>query len=135
MMLITIVITSCKKKTVEPAPVEACKPKVSEIFVGKYVTIGTLVKDTIELSYVSTDCYSSDINLYTLKGLYKAVSDYSTNTLENRDYAVFSSEQSKNLKQNQYSITFGMYTWAGYTMLSFSCNAGSNINMTFQKVP
>lgn len=129
LLIFFFILLGCKKNktTPQPQPVitQSCN-KQSEVLSGKYVTYGTLVKDTITITYTSLNCPDQNSNTYLCKGLYKAVSDYSTTNLLDKDYNIISNESQKT-GSSEYSIEL-------YLSSSTTLMLTNPISLTFKKL-
>lgn len=131
-LLVFMITEGCKKKDTEPQtqePEKVCT-KQSEIFIGKYQTYNTLKKDTITIVFTKVNCPDDNSNQYTIKGLYKAISNYSATHLTNRDYIINSNEKYKSATGDN-SIECGFPV--NNNTLQFACD-NPKISLIFVRI-
>ena len=116
---------SCKKdKKTDPEPTPTpvtCTPKTTGVYEGKYATLMTSTKDTIQLSFVQDNCPDSTIR-YKIVGLGKAFNSWGS-PIQDRAYYVNINEYIV-IKTNDDingSISDTLKVRATSTGVSFSC--------------
>lgn len=105
LILIVILITSCKKTTIVPTPVEEpviCKTK-SKVFEGKYI-INNVNGDTVNIVFGKNYCPDNNSNSYYVYGVNKAIQPIVNHSLNTSHIFRFTSDESAKKATNDEVI-------------------------------
>lgn len=131
LILVVILIVSCKKKEVAPIVQEPVCETTNPKFVGKYKYMQGN-QDTIEIIFISNNCPNKVINTYVVKGLGKAVQPIlnTGQSFSNNDYTIKIDEtiQSGSYQDGSFSLSLES------NGLTLNCNKLQYQTTKFQKI-